>query len=219
MMKVKNNLKNILSIFFLSIALFLNAQQNKFIGGLLLNINGICITGNSGQFWNLSNGKVSGGHVGISAGIFVKREFTRKIYSTLEFRYIAKGSIYVFTSQYGTQAFETLYLRYVELPVLFGYKIKLNKRVYYFESGLAFAKLISSKIEADYSLNINGIPNTNEFKSTDISWIGSLKFPLIRKWEKNFLFGLRVSHSILPIHKYYKIYNFDYGIEFNYRFN
>jgi hypothetical protein len=211
----------IVSLFLCSIFIFFLTQaQNRFIGGLLLNINGIEFKGrDEAVFWNLkSTGKEIGGTLGFSAGLFVKREFTKKIYSTLEFRYIKKGSIYGFISQYGTQSFETLCLNYIELPVLFGYKIKPHKRIFYIESGFAFAKLISSNIARNELINRIGTPNANDFKHIDISWIGSLKFPLIRKW-KNFLFGLRVSHSIVSVHKYYKIYNFDYGIEFNYIFN
>jgi hypothetical protein len=196
-----------------SIPFCVNAQQHNFIGGVLVSINGIGLTGDSGQFWNSSKNKEGKGHGGVSAGIFVKREFTRKIYSTFELRYISKGSYYGFKNQYGTQSSKRLYLDYIVLPVLIGYKLKHEKKSFYFESGFAFSKLISSRIEGNNSNNTEG------FKSTDILWIGSLKYPLIKKWQNNCLFGLRLSSSILTIHKYYKIYNLNYGIEFNYIFN
>ena len=219
-MNVNSNLRNLLLILFIGIPLYLNAQQNRFIGGLLLNINGIEFKGrDEAQYWNSNNtGKEIGGTLGFSAGLFVKREFTKKIYSTFEFRYINKGSIYGFTNQYSMRSFETLFLNYIELPVLIGYKIKPYKRFFYFESGIAYAKLISSNMHASDMAN-RITPNTEAFKKADFSWIGSLRFPLVIKWQKNFLFGLRVSHSILSIHKYYKLYNFDYGIELNYMFN
>jgi len=212
--------RNLISLFLIGITISANAQQHKFIGGLLVNINGLEFNGNTAQFWNSSGSTTRiDGTLGFSAGLFVKREFSKNIYSTLEFRYINKGSIYEFISPYGTPASETLVLNYLELPVLIGYKIKPGKRTLFLESGLAFAKLISSNINAGDLINRTGTPNADAFKTTDISWIGSLKFPLVQKCEKNFLFGLRVSRSIPAIHKYYKIYNFDYGIEFDYVFN
>ena len=198
----------------------ISAQQHKFIGGVLLNFNGIEFKGNAVQYWTSSTQTTRiDGTLGLSAGLFVKREFSKKAYSALELRYIRKGSIYEFISQYGTQAFQTVSLKYVEIPLLFGYKFKPYKRTFYLESGIAFAKLISSKIEENDLTPRIGTPNTKEFKKTDFSWIASLKFPLIKKWKQNFLFGLRVSRSITSIHEYYKIYNFDYGIELNYIFN
>ena len=130
-----------------------------------------------------------------------------------------KGSIYGFTSLYATPAFESIYLNYIEIPLLFGYKFKPYKRTFYLETGFAYAKMISSNIAKNDLTVRKGTPNAKEFKNNDFSWIAGLKFPLIRKWKNHFLFGLRVSHSILSIHKYYKIYNFDYGIEVNYVFN
>jgi hypothetical protein len=186
----------------------------------LLNFNGIEFKGNTVQYWTSSNQTTRiGGTLGLSAGLFVKHEFTNKIFSTLELRYIKKSSIYEFISQYSTPEFQSVSLKYVEIPLLFGYKIKSYKRTSNIESGFAFAKLISSNIEENDLSPRMGTPNTKNFKKNDFSWITNLKFPLVRKCKENFLFGLRVSRSILSIHEYYKIYNFDYGIELNYVFN
>lgn len=216
----KKNINILLLLSFAYLIQPIDGQQRKFIGGVLLNFNGIEFKGNAVQYWTSTNQTTRiDGTLGLSAGLFVKREFAKKIYSTFELRYIRKGSIYEFISPYGTQAFQTVSLKYVEIPLLFGYKFKPYKRTFYLESGIAFAKLISSKIEENDLTPRMGTPNTKQFKKTDYSWIASLKFPLIRKWKQNFLFGLRVSRSIVSIHEYYKIYNFDYGIELNYIFN
>jgi len=198
-----------------------NAQQNKFNGGLFFNINGIEFKGkDETHYWNSNRpGKEIGGTLGVSAGLFVKRDLTGKIYFSFEMRYIRKGSIYGFTSRYGQQAFESILIQYIEVPFLVGYRFKPSKRPYYFESGFAYAKMIGSNIETNDLTNRIGTPDAKAFKKFDVSWIGSLKFPLIMKWKENILFGLRISHSVLPIHKYYKIYNFDYGIEFCYVFS
>lgn len=213
--------RNSVTILFICTSLYVNAQQSRFSGGLLLNINGIELKGkDEAHYWNANrSGKEIGGTMGVSAGLFVKHDITKKFFSTMELRYISKGSIYGFTSLVSTQSFETLYLNYIELPVLIGYKIKPAIRTWYFESGLAYAILISSNIEANDLVNRIGTPNANSFKETDISWMGSLKFPLVRKWKEHLLLGLRVSRSIISIHNYYKLYNFDYGVEINYRFN
>jgi hypothetical protein len=211
--------KAALSILFIFLFFYVNAQRNRFIGGILFDLNGIGLLGNTGQFWHSSTENDGEGHGGISYGIFVKREFTKTIYLTFELRYSTKGSIYGFTSQYGTPAGEALYLNYIELPVLFGYKFKPNKKTYYLDCGFEFSKLIYSKIEANDQLSRIGTPGIKDFKKTDISYCCSLKFPLIRKWQENFLSGIRVTRSIRSIHKYCKIYNFEYGIEFNYVFN
>ncbi len=218
-MKVKGRLLILTLLCFCSIN-YLVAQQNRFIGGVLLNINGIEFNGDEAQYWNSTNKTIRiVGTIGFSAGAFVKLDFAKKLYSSLELRYSRKGSIYEFISSYGMRAYETVYLNYVEVPLLLGYKIRPSKRTFYFEGGLSFAKLISSKIEVGDPANRTGTPNAKDFKNTDLAWIIGLKFPLIKKWNEKLLFGLRVSHSILPIHKSYKIYNCDYGIEFSYAFD
>ncbi len=216
----KKNTGVLLLLSFICVIQQINGQQHKFIGGVLLNFNGIEFKGNAVQYWTSSNQTTRiDGTLGLSAGLFVKRELTESIYSTLELRYIRKGSIYEFISQYGTQAFQTVSLKYVEIPLLFGYKFKPYKRIYYLESGIAFGKLLSSKIEENDLTPRLDTPDTKEFRNFDFSWIASLKFPPIKKWRQNFLFGLRVSRSIISVHEYYKIYNLDYGIELNYIFN
>jgi hypothetical protein len=208
-----------LTILFIYIFFSVIAQHNSFIGGVLFDLNGIGLLGNTGQYWNSSTENDGAGHGGISFGIFVKREFTEKIYSTLELRYSTKGSYYGYTSQYGTEASESLYLNYLELPLLIGYKFKHTKKTFYLETGFEFSKLVSSKVKANNEPSRYNMPGTNDFKNFDFAWIGSFKFPLIRKWQEHFLFGIRVTRSIPSIHKYIKIYNFEYGIEFNYIFN
>ena len=184
----------------------IDALDNNFIGGVLVNTNGIEFKGNSSQFWNSSSETTSiEGTLGLSVGLFVKREFSQRLYSTLEFRYISKGSIYQFLTLFGTESFKTVSLYYLELPILVGYKIRPVKRTYSLESGLAFARLMDSNLES--SSNSNSNSNIAGFRENDISWICSLKFPLFMQWKDKLLFGLRVSRSILSIHKNYKIYN------------
>lgn len=62
-------------------------------------------------------------------------------------------------------------------------------------------------------------PSISRLKNNDLIWIGSVKLPVIKKWEQHFLTGITVSRSILSIHKDYKLYNVEYGIALNYLFN
>ncbi len=195
----------------------LNAQKKGLSGGILFNLNGIGFFGESGRFWN-SNKEVEGaGHGGISAGLIVKRDFTQDFYGSLQIRYSSKGSLYKYNDQYGDQTFESLYLNYIAFPMLAGYKYYTKKRTLYFETGFAYAWLINSKIEA--ATYRSATPTTSRLKNNDLIWIGSVKLPVIKKWEQHFLTGITVSRSILSIHKDYKLYNAEYGIAMNYLFN
>lgn len=195
------------------------AQQNRFIGGAFLNVNGIEFQGDEAEFWDEPTTKNIGGTLGMSAGLFVKRELPGNLSASLELRYIKKGSIYSFVSEYGTHAFETMYLSYVEIPLLLGYEFNAGKRTFFLESGPAFAKRYSYSFEYNHLLNITGAEGYNDFRKIDLSWIADIKMPVFSKWSKHFMLGLRVSHSIISIHNYYRIYNFDYGAEIEYVFN
>lgn len=195
------------------------AQSQRFTGGAFFNVNGIEFQGEEAEFWDEPTTKNIGGTLGMSAGLFVKRELPGNLSASMELRYIRKGSIYGFVSQYGTQAFETMYLSYAEVPLLVGYKFNTRYRTFYLESGPAIATLFSSSFEYNHLVNITGAEGVNDFRKIDVSWIAGLKFPVISKWSRHFMFGFRVSHSIIPIHSYYRIYNFDYGAEVIYVFN
>jgi hypothetical protein len=211
-------LKILASILFVGIPILANTQENHFIGGALLNINGISFAGKTNQYWNSSSGRILG-TLRPSLGIFVKRGFLKRSSFTLELRYTRKGSIYIYTNQYGTESYEEILLDYIEIPILFGYMYKPNKRAYLFETGIAYSKLISSKFNADDLIRYTGTPNADNFRNFDISWNSSIKFVLNNKRKENILLGLRVSRSIIPIHNNYKIYHFDYGVELDYLFN
>ncbi len=195
------------------------AQDNVFSGGAFFNVNGIEFEGDEAKFWGDSENKNIEGTVGMSAGLFVKRELPGNLSASMELRYIRKGSIYGFVSEYGTHAFETMCLDYAEIPVMVGYTIDSRKRNYTLESGPAFATLISSNLDYNHRLNLRGAEGANDFRKFDLSWIATFKFPVLIKRSNHFMVGLRVSHSIIPMHRYYRIYNFDYGAGIEYVFN
>lgn len=191
------------------------AQQEGFTAGLLFNANGIQIEGQDVDFWSGSRGEIWGTG-GISMGGYVKRNFSDHLYASLELRYIRKGSIYEFLTDYGLQAYELLKLNYVEMPVLIGYIYRPNKKYRFFETGFAVSKLFSSELALNELTQRKGTPQAADFKPLDFTWIGSMKFPLNRKKADNLFFTLRVEHSLFSIHQYYRLYNFNYGIQIDF---
>ncbi len=190
--------------------------QNKgFDASVFIGLNGIHIEGQNEVLYNSSNGTIWGTG-GISAGVSINRNFLKKIYWKFDLRYIRKGSIYEFSNTQGVQDFETIKFDYAELPFCLGYKAKLNKRYIYLELGVAVAKLLNSeKMISDYSYR-QDISLFDQIKDYDFSVLGAIKFSTNKK--EKILYGIRIARSFISIHKVYKLYNFDYGIELSYFF-
>lgn len=184
--------------------------------GAAVGFYGVHINGEINEMYSSSNGTLWG-NGGLSIALNVKRDFTKNVYGAFELRAIQKGSIYEFVTFYGTQAFEVIKLRYIEIPVLVGVKINLNKRYLLAETGFAYARMISSKMLVNDLKQWDVSHKLNNFKPNELSWIVNLKYPIIK--NEKLLIGLRVSHSLFSIHSIYKLYNFDYGIELYYLFN
>lgn len=200
------------------ITLFVFAQSNNFRGGVFLNPNGIHFAGDNQIFWQSQNGKVWGGG-GISGGIYVKRDISKKVYFGLELRYIQKGSVFEYGNQFGSRSVETMRINYAEIPVLIGYTFQINKKNYFLETGIAYAKELSSKLHINELTSQNEYSNIDNFKDNDLSWINSIKFSINKKRKNNLLLGLRMSYSLKSIHKYYNIRNMTYGVQFDYLIN
>ena len=207
--------KILLVIFLIFFTLISFAQKKNFDAGVFLGFNGIHIEGDNQVLYNSSNGTIWGTG-GISAGLSVKRYFHKNYYWAFEMRYIRKGSIYEFINNQGVRDFESIKLDYAELPVLIAFKTSLGRRYIYIELGGAVAKLLNSqKIVSDYSFG-QDISLFDMFRDYDYSAVGSVKISTNRK--EKILLGVRVSRSFRSIHKVYKLYNFDYGVEISYNF-
>lgn len=207
-------------IIFFSLLLLVNfsiiSQNRNFEASVFAGCYGVHIEGQNEVIYNSTDGVVWG-TLGYSAGLSVKRSFSKKFYWTFDLRYIRKGSIYDFTNIYGLPDHELIKFDYAELPVLIGYKVKLEKRHLYFELGAAISKLLNSeKLVSDYSFG-QDISLFDQFKDYDYSFIVALKYSFNKK-EKTFV-AFRVERSFLSIHEKYKLYNFDYGVELSYCFN
>ncbi len=194
-----------------------HSQTSRFTGGVFLNLNGIQIEGESNNYWQNFNGSVYGGG-GLSAGLSVRYSRDQKNYFNLELRYIQKGSVYAFSSRYGTKSFEVLRLNYVEVPVSYGHELNYGKRNFSAESGFAFAKLFMSEVTMNEFVSRTGSADARYFKDYDFSWFSMLEFPLFRKRTERLLLGLRFSYSLLTVHEYYKLRNMVYGLQLDYLF-
>jgi hypothetical protein len=203
-------------LIFLTTGHLANAQDKEFIVGIALGFYGVHITGDIDKMYSSTNGDISGTG-GLSFGLNVKHNFSKSIYGAFEIRYSQKGSIYRFTTSYGTNAFERIYLNYIEIPVLCGLKINLKKKSLLAETGFAYARLVSSKMSVS---DLNQWDNSNQmagFKKNVFSWVANLKYPIIK--SQKLLAGFRFSYSLASIHSYHKLRNLDYGIELYYLFN
>lgn len=182
----------------------------------MIGFYGIHIEGDVEQLYSSSNGTFWGTG-GFSAGLNVKRNFSKSIYGAFEIRYSKKGGLYEFISSYNTQAYESIKLQYIEFPLLFGAKANLKKRYLLLETGLAYARLINAKMEVSDFNRWDVSEKLDNFKENDLSWVANLKYPIIK--SEKLLIGFRFSYSLMSIHNYYKLYNMDYGVELYYLFN
>jgi len=178
--------------------------------GLLLNFNGIHLEGENENYWKQESG-VIWGTGGVSYGAFVTSDLGRYITGAFELRYVRKGGLYEYSNDYGQRDFENLKLRYLEFPILVGYKGNEKLK---FESGIAFAKLIYAEILYEELTMRLKKPDAGNFKTDDISWIGNVKYRITK--GNNLFAGFRFSYSLLSIHRDYKLYNMDFGLELNY---
>ncbi len=204
---------SILFLFIIVCTVNIQAQEHVFRPGVLLNFNGIHIQGDNEVYWDSSNGKIWGTG-GISYGAFVTYDSYKKIVGIIELRYIRKGSLYEFINTFGQREFESLKLKYIEMPVLLGFKGNTRKHNYLIETGLACGMLINSELLYDELSERIETPNAADFKKFDLSWIADLKFHIDK--NKSLLLGFRFEYSIFSVHKYYNLHNMNYGIELNY---
>ena len=141
------------------------------------------------------DGDVDFHRVGVVAGGFVNRSFTDRMSVQMELLYATKGSLQPADST-NDYLYYKLRLDYLEVPVLFKYKMHLlvNKEELdklEIEGGISFGVLVNSWQE-----NNNGeIPFDREFYSTD--WQANIG--LNYYFTESCSFDVRFAHSIVPI--------------------
>lgn len=191
------------------------ARKDPFGASVFIGVNGIQFEGNTNQFWENNNGTIWGGG-GLSAGGQVHASLGKSVYFGFGLCYTQKGSIYEYTSDFGSPVHEFCRLNYIEAPVIIGVNGKVNNRKIKFETGIAYGKMFLSSLSIAEMSNRFTNTKMENFKTNDLSWIAAIKLPLkIMKKEKLWI-GLRSSYSLFSIHEYYKLRNFVYGIELSY---
>jgi len=200
----------------LASSLSLLSQNEEFVVIAALGFYGVHIVDEIEEMYSPTNGNISGTGM-LSFGLNVKHAFNKSIYGAFGIRYIQKGSIYRFTTSYGTNAFESIRLNYIEIPVVLGFKINLKKKYLLAETGFAYARLVSSKMDVSDLNQWDCSDKLKNFKQNDYSWVANIKYPIIK--SKKLLAGFRFSYSLASIHTYYKLRNLDYGLELYYLFN
>lgn len=206
----------IVFLILLATAFDVKSQSREFIVGAMIGFYGIHIEGDVEELYSSSNGTFWGTG-GLSAGLNVKRYFSKSIYGAFEIRYSKKGGLYEFISSYSTQAYESIKLQYIEFPLLFGVKANLKKRYLLLETGFSYARLINAKMQVSDFKRWDVSEKLDNFKENDLSWVANLKYPIIK--NEKLLIGFRFTYSLMSIHNYYKLYNMDYGVELYYLFN
>jgi len=145
----------------------------------MLGFYGIHIVGEIEEMYSPTNGSISGTG-GLSFGFNVKHYFSKNFYGAFELRYTRKGSIYSFTSSYGSKAFESIQLNYIEIPFLAGFKINLKKKYLLTETGFAYARMFSSSMSVSDLNKWDYSEKLDNFKQDEISWVGNVKYPIIK---------------------------------------
>ena len=171
---------NIFFIIFSTSILFVNAQDFK--GGIFAGMNVSQVDGDEYAGFNKA---------GLILGGFVNRDFTKTLTGQLEMIYIGKGSKKPVNPDKGQFDYRFIASDYIEIPVLL--KIKYEKLKLFFETGLSYGILFSSR-EEDENGEIN-IPRIGPFKKNEFGLILGLNFSI----TENLSFNTRFAYSILPI--------------------
>jgi len=169
---------NIFFIIFSISILFVNAQDFK--GGILAGMNVSQVDGDNHAGFNKA---------GLILGGFVNREFSKTVTGQLEMIYIGKGSKKPVNPDKGQFEYRFISLDYIEIPVLL--KIKYEKLKLFFETGLSYGILFSSKEEDE-----NGeVTLIGPFNKNELGIILGLNFSI----TENISVNTRFAYSILPV--------------------
>jgi hypothetical protein len=168
-------LKSIVISIFLGIPSILFSQYFK--GGLTLGLTGSQMDGDKLAGYN---------KLGISAGMFVRRDFSDRTAMMGEIKFIMKGAAKSTTLNSPSTYKMTLY--YYELPLTFIYRTSKRVEV---ESGLAAAYFAGATADYGYGPeNVSGL-----FNITDWSYLAGVYY----NYNDRLTFNLKFSYSLRPV--------------------
>jgi len=195
-------------LFILSFSIFdLQAQDQRFMGGLIVGLNAAQIDGD-----NAAGYRKAGLLVGLRGGAFL----SEKTSITFDMLYSQRGSRRVPRVD---ETFETYTIStpYVEVPVLFHYKdwrVEYEDGSFFYkvsaEAGLAVSYLLNPKVE-----NIVYETEVDNFNKVDIGWVAGVSYYFNEKVGVS----ARYLRSITPLYnhnKHVKTLNSLYGYHFNF---
>jgi hypothetical protein len=124
---------------------------------------------------------------GPAGGLLLNAKLSEKWYGQFEMLYIQKGSRHNANPEAGDYVFYLMKLNYIEVPVLFQYKLKK----FVFELGPGFGYLINAR-EFDYYGEISNAP---PFRKYEISASVGINYVFLKRLTINW----RYTNSLLPI--------------------
>ncbi len=133
--------------------------------------------------------------IGLTGGIGIGFNINKTMFVSTEFLYSGRGSTNsIITST--TEPNGSIHLDYIELPIMlrigdwYQEEDKYNK--VWLELGASVGRLINANVKGS---NVPEI--VNDFRSTDVSYIGGLGYHM----NKNFFVNLRYTRSFFPLYR------------------
>ena len=174
----------LVSGFFFGYSFQLNAQ--KFDAGAILGLNTSQITGDNFAGYN---------QPGLIAGFWVSRNTGDKSKLVMEMQYLPKGSRKNPKPNDLDFAFYRLRLHYIEVPIVFNYRV--HKRIT-LESGLSFGALVGVYEADENGPLVGNFAPKEQFKPYDISFNAGINWQI----DEHFVFNVRSINSIFPVRDY-----------------
>jgi hypothetical protein len=150
----------------------------------------------AGAFAGISTSQVSGDNLGgfnkagLLFGTFVNKQIGDSSLLEMEILYVQKGSQQAQDLEKG-KAYYQLKVNYVEVPLL--YKYKMRKFTYEFGASIGF--LINSKVSDILGELPEGAIENRPFKKTETSVCAGLNYKIYKGFSANW----RFTNSVLPI--------------------
>ncbi len=158
--------------YLISIALLFTSQgkAQNFIGGALLGLNASQVSGDNLTGYNKA---------GLYGGFFVGKNLSEKSQLEMRLTYSAKGSRDIPDPENGKFSAYYLHLNYIEVPILYRYKIK---KVWLF-GGLSGGYLMHSSIANESGPFPTYSIENRPFKKYEVSTHLGISLALAKKWE------------------------------------
>jgi hypothetical protein len=163
------------------------ANAQEFYGGLLAGFNASQIEGDRSSGYNKP---------GLVGGAWVQRDFSQRLFGSMEIYYTQKGSRLLPTRK--NDYYKFVYrLNYIELPVSVGFKLNNDFRFY---TGLSYAYLFNNSGFDDYGRILVDDYGTSNW---EMGILAGMKVNLTRLidqyWAEKFKLDIRWQFSVFSI--------------------